>query len=355
MRKLTILFIYFCFIFIGTAHAENMSGLLVSEGRVTGFLDTSYGYQMQVDMPIPEDRREYVKQLKMESLMMTRNQVKELLSGYVLTSVADAEWVFEGTAGSEQMFHFQEESMLYMVPLWYKKACPLDENSAPDSLLAADATVRAIMDDIGIAYEYPFYMVADCFSTLDTQTSPLNIQNRDDVAQIFLGGEIADGTNLYNYYAARKAFVDDYVYVLVRLQADGIPFAYGDIRSPSYQDKKPMINSGVYVQFQLTSDGRVTYADAGNIQTVIKAAAETRPLLAWTDCLEQLCTVSNGTISKVKEASLIRTELCYAINQNHVTYPVWEFTIEISYGENEFPYERYPFTFYVDAITGECL
>lgn len=357
--RLSLFFVCLLLIAVTTACAEGGEGLSADGERITGYVATSYGYPLHVDMPIPKERSSRVKQLKMQSMTMTQEETKKLLQDDAFISASDGKWYYAGTEDAEQpekTFHFQEQNMQYTVPIWHKKACPLQSETATRALQTADATVRDIMDALNVSYEYPFYCVADAFSTLDTQSNALGLTNGQDVADYLLGGAVKDGKAIYQYYdGIFHAFDDDYVYVLVRLQADGIPFAYGDVQSPSVQMNHAPSNSGVFVQFQLTGNGQVTYADAANLQIVTAETAETRPLLSWQECLEQLCTASEGTLTALQTATLIRAELCYAINQRHITYPVWEFTIEISYGNNEFPYGVYPFPFYVDAITGECL
>lgn len=356
MKTRAIISILCCFLFIAPVCAESEENLSIYGERIAGYVDTNYGYQLHVDMPVPEERSNHIKQLKMESLSMTQEDAKKLLQNYVFSGASGEKWIYLGTDDTEETFHFQEQEMRYVVPTWHKKACPLETETATDALNAANATVRKIMDELNVSYEYPFYCAADAFGTLDTQSKPLGLKNGQDVSEYLLGGQVSNGEELYQYYSnVFKAFDDDYVFVFVRLQEDGIPFAYGDVHSSSYQKNDTLVNPGVFVQFQLTSSGQVTYADAANLQTVVGEAAETRSILSWQECLEQLCTVSEGTLTELQAATLIRAELCYAINQRHVTYPVWEFTIEINYGKNEFPYEVYPFPFYVDAITGECL
>lgn len=338
-----------CLILSTFAYANGNENLSIQDGVITGVVDTSYGYQLRVNMPIPEERRSSVKQLKMESIFLTQENVEKLLQGTAFGGLKEDKWTYQGTDGTETTFLFQEEEMKYTVPRWNKQAHPLDKD-ATDALMAANTTVQQIMGGLNLSYEYPFYCVANAFSTLDTQSNPLGLENGQDVADYLLSSQVSNGQELYRYYdTIFKAFDDDYIFVFVRLQADGIPFAYGDVPSGT------QVNNGVFAQFQLTSNDQITYADAGNLQTVVAEAEEMRPILTWEECLAQLCTYSQGTLTEIQSATLIRTELCYAINQRHVTYPVWEFTIEINYSSNEFPYEVYPFTFYVDAISGECL
>ena len=356
MKTFAITIILCCIFFVSPICANGAETFSIQGERIKGYANTNYGYQLQVDMPIPENRSGRIKQHKIKSISMTQEDTKKLLRNYVLSSAAGAKWRYFGTDESGETFHFQEQEMSYVAPQWRKKACPLEAGTASAALNAADSTVRKIMDALNVSYEYPFYCVSNAFGTLDAQSKPLGLKNGQDVAKYLLSGQVSDGEERYQYYNGFKAFDDEYIFVFVRLQEDGIPFAYGDMHhSSGYQNNAEPVNNGVFAQFQLTSNGQVTYAEAANLQTVVSTAAENRPILSWEKCLEQLCFASKGTLTELKEATLIRTELCYAINQRHITYPVWEFTIEINYGRNEFPHEVYPFTFYVDAITGECL
>lgn len=338
------------------AMPTGLENLTVQGERIVGRMDTNYGYQLSVDMPVPQDRSGRVKQLQMESVSMTQEDAKKLLQGYQFSGAAGDKWTYLGADGTETTFHFQEKEMKYAVPRWNIKYCPLETEGAAEALSAAEDTVRKIMDALNVPYEYPFYCIADAFATLDTQSKPLGLKNGRDVAEYLLSGQVRGGDELYRYYSdVFKAFDDDYVFVFVRLQEDGIPFAYGSVRSRDAQENDMPAGNGTFVQFQLTSSGQVTYAEAANLQTVAGEAAETRPILSWEECLGQLCAASQGTLKDLRAAKLTRAELCYAIDSSHAAYPVWEFTIEIDYGKNEFPYEVYPHPFYVDAITGECL
>jgi hypothetical protein len=363
MKKIITITLILSLLLSGCALAEavpGIEGLVYGDDRITGTLDTPYGYQLQVDMPIPPENTDKVKQYKMESMTMTRKQVKQLLSGKVLTDVPDAKWIYRASDDSDEniSFQFQEDSLKYTWPFCYHRYSPLDSTIASDKLLNAEAIVRSIIDTMNISYEYPFYTVSKACQTLDTQLQPVDIENEDDAARILLKENTEKGEYYYNFISSCKGFDDEYLYVFVRLQADGIPFAYGSIVNQSYRDDNANpaggSDEGVYLEFQLTSDGKITYAEASNIQTVVQEATESRPILPWTECLSALCTDSDS-LSDMQSAMLVRAELCYAINQKHVTYPVWQFIVEIHYEGSEFPYGAYPWAFYVDAITGECL
>lgn len=359
MRKLFVTVAIIFLLLINCAFAEEtigINGLSYSDNKVTGIVNTSYGYQLQVDMPIPVECSGQIKQHKMKSRSITKKELEKLLSGKVLTGVPNAKWIYRDSNNEGMLFQFQEDNLKYSWQFTNHRYSPIDTTGASDELLNAEATVRSILDSMNVTYEYPFYTVSKAYQTMNTQSYPANIESLDDVAQILLDDQTKEGKYNYDFLEAHKGFDDEYIYVFVRLQVDAIPFAYGSIVSPSYQDNNPIYDEGAYFEFQLTSDGLITYAKAGNIQDVVQVADESRTILPWSECLTALCSnASNGTLEGLESAMLVRTELCYAINQKHVTYPVWQFVIEIHYKGAEFPYAAYPFAFYVDAITGECL
>ena len=340
-----------------------INGWVYSEGCVKGVMDTSYGYQLQVDMPIPVDCTDQIRQYKMASRSMTQKDIQNLLSGKVLTNVPDAKWVYRQSDQEGTLFQFQEDNLKYSWVFSRQRYSPIDAECASDELLRAEATVRQILDSMRVPYEYPFYTVSKGYQTLNTKLYPANIESLDDVKNRLLAGQklmpdgkLTEGQYCYDLINSYQGFDDEYIYVFVRLQKEGIPFACGGIVSPSYQEDNPVYDEGVYLEFQLTSDGQITFARASNIQDIVQEAEENRAVLSWSECLTALCSnASDQTLGGIESAMLVRAELCYAINQRHVTYPVWQFVIEIHYEGAEFPYAAYPCTFYVDAITGQCL
>lgn len=357
MKKIIMLAMIVCLFIphISTAEAvPGIDGLSTENGRIVGAVNTVHGFQLQVDMPIPVECRDRIKQYKMTSRSMTKKEVKSLLSGKVLTGVPDAKWVYRDTDNEGMLFQFQEDNLNYSWPYCCERYMPIDSSTASKELLRAEATIHSLLDAMNVSYEYPFYTVAKAYQTMNAQSYPVNIESLDDLKQILLNGHLKRGEQLFDFYDSHKGFDDEYIHVFVRLQAEGIPFAYHSIVSPSYRDDKPVFDAGAYFDFQLTSDGLINYAKAGNIQDIVQEAAENRPVLSWPECLTALCA-DDKKLERLESGMLVRAELCYAINQKHVTYPVWQFVIEIYYEGTEFPHASFPFPFYVDAITGKCL
>lgn len=332
---------------------NQLEGLAFVENRVVGELDTVYDFPLKVDMPMPADNTANVKQYKMADVNMNVKALKRLLAGKTMTDAEDARWEYL-VYGEDALFLFQDEELKYTWPHAYRKFSPLDPENASSALKSADQTVRSILDELNVVYEYPFYTVCEAYKTLNTQLLSTRITSKEEVAQRLLSSNSDEQLYDYEYIQGRKGFDDDYILVIARLQVDDIPFAIGAIKSPSYKDDNPIFDEGVFGEFQLNSKGQITYAQISNMQTVVQEAVEQRAILPWTECILALCNDDQAFLN-MHSAMLVRAELCYAINQRHVTYPVWQFVVEINDAQSEFPSEAYPFPYYVDAITGARL
>ena len=340
-------------IFATADELTGLDGLSYAGDRVVGAVDTVYAFPLKVDIPIPEDSSGRIKQYKMSAISMSVNDLKRLLAGKTMPSSEDDRWEYL-VYPEDALFLFQEEYIKYTWPFAHYKFSPLDPDNASLSLKSADQVVRSIMDELDVSYEYPFYTVSEAFRTMNTQLLSIEITSKEDVAQLLQSSNNDDLLYNYQYTQRRKGFDDDYILVFVRLQADDVPFAFGAIKSPSYQDDNPIFDEGVFGEFQLNSKGQITYAKISNMQVVSQESAEQRSILPWTECLLALCN-DKYAFENVQSAMLVRAELCYAINQRHITYPVWQFVVEVNYSQSEFPYDAYPATYYVDAITGARL
>lgn len=357
MKKITILAMIVCLLIPHISIAEavpGIDGLSSVNGRIVGAVNTAYGLKLQVDMPIPIDCAAKIKQYKMAGLAMDQKTFRRILEGKTMTDVFDAKWKY-AIYDEDNSFIFQDDDGgKYVWPFTYYRFSPFDASNSSAALENANRVVRGVMDELGISYEYPFYTVSEACKTMNTQLLPANIIRKEDVAHRLQTSNTKEAEYNYEYIHSVKGFDDDYLFVFVRLQADGIPFAFDSIQSPSYQSDNPIWDDGVFAQFQFTSKGEITYAKFNNMQQIVRETSETRAILPWTECLIALCN-DTDEFANMENIMLVRAELCYAINQQHVTYPVWQFVIEVNHKDLEFPYEVYPFAYSVDAITGAVL
>ena len=116
---------------------------------------------MDIDMDTPAEPPATIPQIKVERIKYKRKEIKEILDKYRPAPQKGESWQFEisSSLNPDYGLIWCEEDGLYG-PFWCDETSPhilLDETD--ESLRRADETARAFLDDLGLLYEYPFYVV----------------------------------------------------------------------------------------------------------------------------------------------------------------------------------------------------
>lgn len=117
---------------------------------------------MDIDMAAPAPPPAAVPRIKLERVKFKRGWMTEILDRYRPAPQKGESWEYEISSSLNPDFGliWCEEDGLYG-PFWCEESSPhipLDETD--ESLRRADETARAFLDELGLPYEYPFYVVA---------------------------------------------------------------------------------------------------------------------------------------------------------------------------------------------------
>ena len=117
---------------------------------------------MDIDMDAPAEPPTNVPRMKVERIRFKRKEIKEVLDKYRPAPQKGESWQFEISSSLNPDFGliWCEEDGLYG-PFWcYEDALHTLLDETDESLRIADMTARAFLDELGLPYEYPFYVVA---------------------------------------------------------------------------------------------------------------------------------------------------------------------------------------------------
>lgn len=240
---------------------------------------------------VPLSPPETVPEMRTERIRFNRKKTKELIEKYCLPKKKGESWVCEihSRLNPDYELYFCEENGLYgsiSIDV-FSPPVPLDESD--EGLCRANETVRNFLDELGIAYEYPFYLV-----------EPYR-------------GFSNEETNL--------------VWFTVRLPMEGIPCntTIGwtkDSDGTGNGDATP----GAF--FIATRDGQLTMAIIRNPVNVVSTKEDPTPVKNWDEVLrENLRDVEYFSHSREDEATMTLkcVQFVMMVDAHDKAYPAWAF------------------------------
>ena len=275
---------------------------------------------MDIDMDAPAEPPTTVPRIKVERIRFKRKEIKEVLDKYRPAPQKGESWQFEISSSLNPDFGliWCEEDGLYG-PFWcYENALhiPLDETD--ESLRIADMTARAFLDELGLPYEYPFYVVA-----------PMGKEGRDA----------------------------ELIRIAARLTIDGIP-CNTTIGWTRYSNGGGNGDATPGAFLTMTRDGKLGTAIIRNPVKIIECLDDTTPIRDWESILEadkerimdRFCTGENaGSTFTLKQVQFVMM-----VDARQNAYPAWTYIFDryMPANNNRDSY-TYHYQITYDAWTGE--
>ena len=246
---------------------------------------------MDIDMDAPAEPPTTVPRMKVERIRFKRKEIKEVLDKYRPAPQKGESWQFEISSSLNPDFGliWCEENGLYG-PLWCSESAlhtPLDETD--ESLRMADMTARAFLDELGLPYEYPFYVVA-----------PMGKEGRDA----------------------------ELIRIAARLTLDGMP-CNTTIGWTHYSNGGGNGDATPGAFLTMTRDGKLGTVSIRNPVNVVKTEEDQTTIRSWDSVLEEnaglimehYCTGNNaGATLTLKQA-----EFVMMVDAHQNVYPAWAY------------------------------
>lgn len=304
-----------CFGFAESAGAEKHITRRIAE------LGESY---MEIDMDEPEAPPAAMPRIKLERVKFKKNRMSEMLDRYRPARRKGESWEYEisSSLNPDYGLIWCEENGLYG-PSWCDESSPhvpLDETD--ESLRRADATARAFLDELGLPYEYPFYVV-------QPWDKPFN----------------ADGL----------------IRITARLTIEGIPCNTTIGWTPGSDgggngDATP----GAF--FTMTRDGELGNVIIRNPVRVVSSREDLTPIRDWESIIEddkdrimqKYCTGDDADST----FTLKQVEFVMMVDSHQEAYPAWTYIFEHYVPHDRMAnYKPYSYYFHItyDARTGKAV
>ena len=290
-------------------------GLIETEGRIVGRMEAPTTEGIDVDMPIPQSPPAVMSKYTLGRVRLEKERIQALLTLYGMPPAHGEQWVMDVGSKINPDFEliYREETGRYGSVSYDEMSPAVSLDISNPRLCAASDTVKSFMDELGIAYEYPFFQV--------------------------------------------KPLEQGLIEVVVRLTIDGIP-CHTSIGWTKDSDGGGNGDPTPSAFFIVSEDGKLTTAVIRNPVTMIEQCDDAAPVMDWqlslTDDLPQVMRFFGGENASL---TLHAAELVMMVDARQRAYPAWAYFFTRAVQSDEFnatPYS-YDMALVYDARTGECV
>ena len=300
---------------IPDCNAETAEQGHIAERLIT--LGTSF---MDIDMVRPSSPPPAMDQMELERKHFDKEKTVNLIEKYRLSPAKGESWVCEIGSKLQADFelYFREENGVYGSISCDETSprIPIDESN--EGLCKAAETVKRFLDELGLAYEYPFYIV--------TPLKPTK-----------------GNTQL--------------IEIVARLMIDGIPCntTIGWTRDSDGSGNGDPTPGAFFI---VTPEGKLTTAIIRNPVVIAKQREDTTPIKSWDTVLEEnkdaimnYCCTGDDAGSSL---TLKQAEFVMMVDAHQVAYPAWAYCFDRHMLADRFNDEPYSYDFLItyDARTG---
>ena len=192
----------------------------IQNGYVTGSVAIGLASPIMVDMPVPQ-AVQTVKQYKTELAEISEDAVSASLAVYAKKPAAGDQWeLYDSFQWPCTNFFYHEQNGRYAIGIGYYDGPRLNLSDDSSRLINAASLCGTFLDQLGIAYETPFFVCAPFYKL--GETSQLPIHSIDDYIRVNSRFMAVD------YFRDLDVFEQEADVVLARFLLDGVPLCICD-------------------------------------------------------------------------------------------------------------------------------
>lgn len=316
-----------------------------------------------LDMPAPEEFPDF-NICTVQPMPLNIKLGKQALAGLIHENSKGNTWVFDGLDINHELFVFhrrQEPNLVLLGAGSGMISRPAEAHPKFEAMRKAEATVCALLDRLGLAYEKPLRYV---------------VRARDQVAESVRNGwgvgDTPEEQARYGEEMLRSSYpTDELTLIHTRIVYGGLPATVeATVPDSAYQGNDPnqpaQPSGNVY--FAVDDEGKIVYARLWGMHSVKSETPFTGEIIPWDQAVKAVMMrdpnfylgegkafwekcYGDGFVSEGVRTVLSVTPACYVRGKQ--TAPAWCVTIRLDYAHSDeacFVYDRY-----VDAMTGELL